>query len=200
MIRIVMAEDQTLVRQALVRLLNYEEDFDVIAEAGDGTAAIKAIETFIPDIALLDVEMPSLSGLDVAAWVSEHVPTCQCIVVTTFARPGYIQRALQGGARGYLLKDANVRDLAEAIRTVAKGGKVVSPELMFHAWEFKNPLSSREQEILRVAATGCNTRAIAQQLCLSEGTVRNYLSDILGKLNASSRHEATLVAKEQGWL
>jgi len=200
MIRIVMAEDQTLVRQALVRLLNYEEDFDVIAEAGDGTAAVKAIETFIPDIALLDVEMPSLSGLDVAAWVSQHVPTCKCIVVTTFARPGYIQRALQGGARGYLLKDANVRDLAEAIRTVANGGRVISPELMFHAWEFQNPLSAREQEILRIAATGCSTRVMARQLCLSEGTVRNYLSDILGKLHANSRHEATLVAKEQGWL
>ncbi len=200
MIRILIAEDQALVRSALATLLGYEDDFEVIAEAADGIEAVELAERLLPDIALVDIEMPKQSGLDVVKILQTQVPTCKSIIVTTFARPGYLHRAVQAGAFGYLLKDTHVDELSQSIRRIYDGGKIISAELMFSAWTFQNPLTDREIEILQNAASGCTTREIARNLCLSEGTVRNYLSEAISKLEVTSRHEAIKVAEAQGWL
>ncbi len=200
MIRILIAEDQALVRSALATLLGYEDDFEVIAQAADGEEAVELGLKTCPDIALLDIEMPKQSGLEVIKILRSEVPTCKSIIVTTFARPGYLQRAIQEGAFGYLLKDTHVDELALAIRKIHSGGKVISTELMLSAWTFQNPLTDRETEILRNAASGFTTKEIARKLYLSEGTVRNYLSEAISKLEVNSRHEAIKVAEAQGWL
>ncbi len=200
MIRILIAEDQALVRSALATLLGYEDDFEVVAEAADGIEAVELAERLTPDIALLDIEMPKQSGLDVVKILQSYVPSCKSIIVTTFARPGYLQRAVQAGAYGYLLKDTHVDELSQSIRKIYGGGKVISSELMLSAWTFQNPLTERETEILRNAASGYTTREIARNLCLTEGTVRNYLSEVISKLEVTSRHEAVKVAEAQGWL
>ncbi|MFB5191658.1 response regulator transcription factor [Alicyclobacillus fastidiosus] len=199
-IRILIAEDQTLVRGALATLLNFEDDFEVVATAGDGIEALALAKVHRPHVVLVDVEMPHMSGLEVVEQLHQALPDCKAIVVTTFARPGYMQRAVKAGARGYLLKDAHVEELAGAIRRIVQGGRVMSPELMMAAMEHANPLSDREAQVLRLAANGMSTRQIAMDIALTEGTVRNYLSEAISKLNASSRQEAIKLAESQGWI
>lgn len=200
MIRIIIAEDQALVRGALATLLNFEDDFEVVASVGDGVDAVRTAAELRPDVALLDIEMPRMSGLEVVEQLAGVLPSCRAILVTTFARPGYMQRAVRAGAWGYLLKDAQVDDLASAIRRIVSGERVLSPELMVAAIEQTNPLTAREIEVLRCAATGATTRGIARALSLSEGTVRNYLSEAISKLDAATRQEAIKQAEEKGWM
>jgi two-component system response regulator DesR len=199
-IRILIAEDQLLVCEALASLLNMEPDFEVVATAGDGEEAVRLALVHAPDVALVDIEMPKKSGLDVVQELKAKVPGCKTIVVTTFARPGYLQRAVKSGASGYLLKDAQVEEVAAAIRRVHRGEKVMNPSLLMEAWNLENPLSERELEVLRLAAAGLSTREIASACYLSEGTVRNYLSEIMSKLEVETRQEAVRRATERGWL
>ncbi len=200
MIRILIAEDQLLVCEALASLLNMEQDFEVVATAGDGEEAIRLALLHAPDVALVDIEMPKKSGLEVVQELKAKLPACKTIVVTTFARPGYLQRAVKSGASGYLLKDAQVEEVAAAIRRVHRGEKVMNPTLLMEAWTLENPLSERELEILRLAAAGLSTKEIAAACFLSEGTVRNYLSEIMSKLDVETRQEAVRRATERGWL
>ena len=201
MIRIVLAEDQALLRGALAGLLALETDLDVVAEAGDGDSAWKAIEQHQPDLLLTDIEMPGLSGLDLAAKVQEAKFATRVVIVTTFARGGYLRRALDAGVRGYLLKDAPVEKLAQALRDVHRGGRAIAPELAVDAWrEEADPLTERERAVLRLAGEGLSSQDIAGRLHLSNGTVRNYLSEAIGKLGASNRVEAHRLARQKGWL
>lgn len=200
MIRVLIAEDQTLVRGALARLLDLEDDIEVVAQAQDGRQAIELALVTQPQVALVDIEMPHLSGLEVISVLAKTVPQCRALIVTTFARPGYLKRAMQFGAAGYMLKDAEITELAAAIRTVANGGKVIDPNLMMAALDNDNPLSEREVALLHRAAEGLSTRALARELFLTEGTVRNYLSEIFSKLAVDNRQEAIRVASEKGWL
>jgi two-component system response regulator DesR len=200
MIRVVLAEDQSMVRGALAALLNLEDDIEVIGEAANGKAAWDMVQRLAPDICILDIEMPEMSGLEVAEKIKEHAFPCHVIILTTFARPGYLQRAIKSGAKGYLLKDSPVEELAKAIRQVNQGGRVVSPELILSAFDDANPLTEREQEVLRHAAEGMPTADIARRMFLSEGTVRNYMSDILQKIGAKNRMEAVRIASEKGWI
>jgi two-component system, NarL family, response regulator DesR len=200
MIRVLIVEDQGLVRGALASLLSLEEDIEVIGEAGDGEEGIRLALQDEPDIALVDIEIPKVSGLDVVETLHRQAPNCRCIIVTTFARPGYLQRAMKAGAMGYMLKDAKVEDLARSIREVYRGGKIINHELMLEAWSQDNPLGDREIVILQLAAQGMATKEIAQSIFLSEGTVRNYLSEIMSKLDVSTRQEAIRMATSKGWL
>lgn len=200
MIRILVAEDQKLVRRALVALLAMEEGIEVVAEAEDGQVAVEQALHKRPDVALLDIEMPRLSGLEAVRLLHEQLPSCRTLVVTTFARPGYLQRALKSGAAGYMSKDADVTDVCRAIRAVHAGERVFDPQLMAEALVMENPLSLRELEVLRHAARGLSTRELAVALSLGEGTVRNYLSEIMSKLFAQTRQEAVHIAREHGWL
>ncbi|PWI58567.1 response regulator transcription factor [Sulfoacidibacillus thermotolerans] len=200
MIKIMLAEDQTLVRGALSALLQLEEDMNVVAEAGDGQNAIALALKTQPDIALIDLELPLLSGLEVVKQLAIQLPTCKTLVVTTFARPGYFKRALEAGASGYLLKDAHIEELTTAIRTVYQGGKILTKELLLQAMREENPLTQRELEILLAARRGLTTKEIAQTLFLSSGTVRNYLSEIMSKLQVQTRQDAIRHAEEKGWL
>lgn len=200
MIRIVLGEDQRMLRGALAALLNMEEDLEVAAEGEDGRKTLELVRVHRPDVCVLDVEMPAMSGLDVAEAIRrENLPT-RVLMLTTFARPGYLQRALAAGVAGYLLKDGSSEELAAAIRKVSAGGKVLSAELSFAAWDEPNPLTPREREVLRLAAEGLPASDIAKRLFLSHGTVRNYLSELTAKLGASNRLEAISVAREKGWL
>lgn len=201
MIRVVIAEDQALVLGALAALLALEGDIDVVARAGDGVAALEAVRRHRPDVLLSDIEMPGLSGLDLAeAIVREQLATRVCIV-TTFGRTGYLRRAMDAGVRGYLLKDAPADLLAAAIRKVAAGGRAIAPELAEAAWDAPaNPLSERERDVLRLADEGKSNKDIARILDLSPGTVRNYLSEASAKLGVASRIEASRVARDRGWL
>ncbi|GAS85409.1 DNA-binding response regulator [Paenibacillus amylolyticus] len=200
MIRILIAEDQRMLRGALASLLDLEDDFEVIGEAGNGEEALKQIATLQPDLCLMDIEMPVMSGLDVAERIQQLGLSCRIIILTTFARPGFLERAIQAGVQGYLLKDEPSDRLAEAIRRVMNGGREVSPELVFGAAKAVNPLTEREKEVLKLAATGMNANHIATSLHLSYGTVRNYLSEAFAKLDAKNRMEAVSIAEEKGWL
>lgn len=201
MIRIVLAEDQALLRGALAGLLALESDIDVVAEAGDGDSAWKAVQQHQPDLLLTDIEMPGLTGLDLAAKVQEAKLATRVVIVTTFARGGYLRRALDAGVRGYLLKDAPVEKLAQALRDVHRGGRAIAPELAVDAWrEEAGPLTDRERAVLRLAGEGLSSQDIAEQLHLSNGTVRNYLSEAIGKLGAANRVEAHRLARQKGWL
>ncbi|MFN9966165.1 MAG: response regulator transcription factor [Lysobacteraceae bacterium] len=201
MIRIVLAEDQALLRGALKGLLSLETDLDVVAEAGDGDGAWKAVQQHVPDLLLTDLEMPGLAGLDLAAKVQEAKLPTRVVIVTTFARGGYLRRALDAGVRGYLLKDAPVEKLAQALRDVHRGGRAIAPELAVDAWrEEADPLTDRERAVLRLAGEGLSSQDIAEQLHLSNGTVRNYLSEAIGKLGAANRVEAHRFARQKGWL
>jgi two-component system response regulator DesR len=197
----VISEDQGLLRSALVSLLSLEEDLDVVGQAGDGREALALIERLRPDVALLDIEMPLMSGLDVAdALAGREEIGCRLIILTTFARPGYFQRAMKAGVFGYLLKDSPAEELAEAIRSVRNGRRVIHPELAFAMWEEPCPLTAREREVLSLAALGHSLQEIGAKLFLSHGTVRNYISEAMGKLGASSRIEAIRKARDKGWL
>lgn len=199
-IRVVVAEDQAMVLGALAALLELEPDIEVVAQAHDGEEARAALAAHAPDVLVTDIEMPGASGLDLAAAVRRDHPQVRVIIVTTFARSGYLRRALEAGVQGYLLKDAPARQLAAAIRRVYGGGRAVDPELAAEAWGEADPLSGREREVLRLAGEGRSSAEIAGALHLSEGTVRNYLSEAIGKLGAANRTEAARIAHRKGWL
>lgn len=202
MIRIVIAEDQRLLRGALAALLDLEPDLQVIGQAADGEEALGMILRLEPDVCLMDIEMPARSGLEVAERLQAAGSGCKVIILTTFARPGYFERAAQAGVRGYLLKDEPSERMAESIRSVARGRREVSPELILSsaAGAGVNPLTERERSILKLAAEGLTAGEIASQLYLSAGTVRNCISVVLGKLEAKNRIEAIVTAERKGWL
>ncbi|MDQ3486963.1 MAG: response regulator transcription factor [Acidobacteriota bacterium] len=200
MIRVVIAEDQSMILGALAALLDIEHDLDVIGQAATGPEAVALVTRLRPDILLTDIEMPGLTGLDVAAELRAQGSTARVIILTTFARSGYLRRALDVGASGYLLKDAPSSQLAEAIRRVAAGGRAIDPTLAAEAWTEPDPLTDRERQVLRLADEGLSGELIARQLKLSEGTVRNYLSEAIGKLGAANRVEAARIARQRGWL
>jgi len=201
MIRIVIAEDQALVLGALAALLGLEDDLQVVGSAGNGRDALALCRTLRPDIVLTDVEMPHMTGLELAAQLRDGGLPCKVVIVTTFARSGYLRRALEAGVRGYLLKDAPADTLAAAIRQVHAGGKAIAPELALESWNAgADPLSDRERQVLRLAGEGKTGAEIAKLVHLSEGTVRNYLSEAISKLGAGNRIEAYRMARNAGWL
>ncbi|MBU2658649.1 two-component system response regulator YvfU [Bacillus cabrialesii] len=200
MIRLLIAEDQRMLLGALGSLLDLEEDMTVIGQALNGEEALKSILKLEPDVCIMDIEMPVRSGLDVAEELMQKGCGSKVIILTTFARPGYFERAVKAGVHGYLLKDGEIDDLAAAIRKCVKGKRVFSPELTFNMMRDENPLTVREQEILRLAALGKTTKDITLELYLSQGTVRNYISEIIQKLNAKNRTEAASIAEEKGWI
>jgi two-component system response regulator DesR len=200
-IRVLIAEDQTMVRGALRALLDLEDDLQVVAEVGRGDAVVDAAREHRPDVALLDIEMPGLDGIEAARALSAAVPEVRAVVLTTFGRPGFLRRAMEVGASGFLVKDAPVAELARAIRAVVAGERVIDRELAAAALAIgATPLSAREADVLREAADGATVAEIARRLFLSEGTVRNYLSSAIGKTGARTRVEAARVAEEKGWL
>ncbi|WP_290887930.1 response regulator transcription factor [Arenimonas sp.] len=200
MIRLVLAEDQAMVRGAIAALLGLESDLEVVAEAGDGEAAWVAVAKQAPDLLVTDIEMPGLTGLDLALRVRDAGLATRVVIITTFARAGYLRRALDAGVRGYLLKDAPSGQLAAALRQVHAGGRVIDPQLAVAAWGEEDPLTERERQVLRLAGEGARSADIAEKLHLSHGTVRNYLSEAIGKLGAANRIEAYRVARAKGWL
>jgi two-component system, NarL family, response regulator DesR len=200
-IRVLIAEDQRLVRGAMAALLRLEDDIDVVAEIGRGDEVVPhALET-APDVALLDIEMPGLDGLAAAAQLRRAVPTCRVLILTTSGRPGYLRRAMDAGASGFLLKDTPATELASAIRRAAAGGRVVDPTLAVEALsEGSNPLSEREREVLAATLETATIAEIAVRVSLSEGTVRNHLSAAIQKVGARNRAEAARIALEKGWI
>ncbi|MFZ6743187.1 response regulator transcription factor [Undibacterium sp. JH2W] len=201
MIRIIIAEDQALVSGALAALLGLEGDLQVIGLAKNGQEALTLCEKELPDIVITDIEMPIMTGLELAAAIAEKKLPSKVVVLTTFARSGYLRRAMASGVRGYMLKDAPADTLAAAIRTVHAGGRAIAPELAMESWGGEqDPLSERERQVLRLAGTGSTSTEIAKLMHLSEGTVRNYLSEAISKLHAKNRVEAYRMARDQGWL
>lgn len=198
MIRIVIAEDQQLLLGALGALLDLEEDMVVVGKAGNGEELLALVKQERPDICLMDIEMPVMTGLDAAEYLRHD--SCKMIILTTFARPGYFERARKAEVDGYLLKDSPGEDLIESIRQIMKGKRMYSPELVDLAFAEENPLTNREIEILQLITVGKTTKAIAKELFLSNGTVRNYISIILDKLAVDNRIEAVAKVKEKGWL
>ena len=200
MIRVVIAEDQAMVLGALAALLEIEGDLEVVGRAQDGEEALAICREKRPDVLLTDIEMPRRTGLELAtALKQEKLPT-RVIILTTFARGGYLRRALEAGASGYLLKDSPAEHLANAVRRVKAGGRVIDPELAAEAWSEPDPLTDRERQVLRMAGDGESSADIASTLHLSEGTVRNYLSEAISKLGAGNRIEAARIARDKGWL
>jgi len=200
-VRVLLAEDQATVRGALSALLDLEEDIEIVAEASRGDEVVPAALTTSPDVALLDIEMPGGDGLTAAAALKEHLPSCRVIILTTFGRAGYLRRAMESGALGFLLKDAPASELAGAIRRVMAGERIVDPGLAAAALsEGENPLTEREREVLSASANGATIADVAAGLYLSEGTVRNYLSTAIKKLGARNRTEAARSAEVRGWL
>jgi two-component system response regulator DesR len=199
-IRLVLAEDQGMVLGAFARLLSFEPDLEVVATAIDGTEALAAVEEHDPDVLVTDVEMPGLSGLDVAAELHRRRARTRLVIVTTFARSGYLRRALESGVSGYVLKDAPVDQLVDTVRRVHAGQRVVDPALAVAAWDGADPMTDRERDVLRLAAEGLPNTDIAAHLHLAEGTVRNYLSTVIAKLGVRNRVEAARMAGERGWL
>jgi len=200
MIRVLLAEDQAMVRGALTALLKLEPDIDVVGSAADGEEAWRALQQHKPDLLVTDIEMPGLTGLELAQRVQRHELACKVVIVTTFARAGFLRRALDAGVSGYLLKDAPADQLAEALRKVHRGGRAIDPQLAVEAWSEADPLNDRERQVLRLAGEGMSAGDIAAQLNLSQGTVRNYLSEAIGKLGVGNRIEAYRLARQKGWL
>jgi two-component system, NarL family, response regulator DesR len=201
LIRVLLAEDQDMVRGALAALLSLETDIEVVAEVGRGDEVVARALESQPHVALLDIEMPGEDGISVAGSLRQQLPGCRVLMLTTFGRPGYLRRAMAGGASGFLLKDAPAADLAVAIRRTMAGERVLDPELAAQALsDGESPLSPREAEVLRSAAGGASVAQIARRVFLSEGTVRNHLSAAIQKLHAHNRMEAARIAKEKGWL
>ncbi len=199
--RVVVAEDQAMVRGALAALLEMEEDIAVVGQAQDGRAALDMVLASPPDVLLTDIEMPELSGLELAAEIKRLRLPVKVVILTTFARAGYLRRALDAGVSGYLLKDAPSSTLAAAIRRIRGGARVIDPELAQEAWTGEaDPLTDRERQVLRYAGEGAASAEIAERLSLSEGTVRNYLSEAISKLGAANRTEAARIARQKGWL
>ncbi len=201
MIRVVIVEDQAMVLGALAALLAIERDVEVVGQAASAEQALALLERDAPDVVLTDIEMAGQSGLELADRVRQMGLKTRVIILTTFARPGYLRRALDAGARGYLLKDAPSAQLADAIRRVHSGGRVIDPELAAEAWTAEvDPLTERERQVLRLAGDGRTSGEVAEALSLSEGTVRNYLSEAITKLGARNRVEAARIARVKGWL
>lgn len=200
-IRVLIAEDQALVLGALSALLKLEADLEIVGLAGNGQQALELCLALQPDIVLTDIEMPLMTGLELATQLAELGLASKVLIVTTFARSGFLRRALAAGVRGYLLKDAPAETLAQAIRTVHGGGRVIAPELALESWSgAQDPLNERERQVLRLAGEGKTSQEIARQIHLSEGTVRNYLSEAISKLHAGNRVEAFRLARDAGWL
>jgi two-component system response regulator DesR len=199
-IRVLIAEDQAMVLGALSALIGIESDLEVVASARDGREALELAIAHAPDVVVTDIEMPGLTGLELAAELKRRGSPARVVILTTFARPGYLRRALEAGAAGYLLKDAPSSQLADAIRRVRAGARAVDPELASEAWSEDDPLTDRERQVLRLAADGKSGAEIAGVLHLSEGTVRNYLSDAVGKLGGRNKVDAARIARQKGWL
>ncbi|MEE4543413.1 response regulator transcription factor [Streptomyces sp. V4-01] len=200
-IRILLADDQSMVREALATLLGLEEDMEVVAQVARGDQVLDAARAHRPDVALLDIEMPGMTGIEAAAELRRHLPGVKVVIVTTFGRPGYLRRAMESGAEAFLVKDAPAAQLADAVRQVLQGKRVIDPTLAAAALaEGPDPLTARERDVLRAAADGAVNAEIARGLLLSEGTVRNYLSTAIQKTGARNRAEAVRMAREKGWL
>ena len=200
-IRVMIAEDQAMVRGALAALLTLESDLDVVAEIGRGDTVVETALAALPDVALLDIDMPGLDGLAATAALLERMPACRVLILTAFSRPGYLRLAMERGAAGFLLKDAPAGELADAIRRAMKGLRTVDPDLAVAALsEGANPLTEREREVLSISAEEATVAHIARRLFLSEGTIRNHLSAAIQKLEAHNRAEAVRIAQEKGWL
>lgn len=200
-IRLLLADDQALVRGALAALLDLEADLEVVCEVGRGDEVVAAAREYAPDVALLDVEMPGMDGISATRALRTALPRTRVLIVTTFGRPGFLRRALQAGADGFVVKDTPARQLADAVRRVHAGLRVVDPALAADSLVTgDSPLTARETEILRAARTGSTVAAMAGVLFLSEGTVRNHLSAAMGKVGASTRAEAVQIADGHGWL
>jgi two-component system, NarL family, response regulator DesR len=200
-IRVLIAEDQAMVLGALAALLELEADISVVGRAANGRDALDAVSRLSPNVLVTDIEMPLMTGLELAAALRTNQPSVRTIILTTFARPGYLRRALDAGARGYLLKDRPAAELADAVRRVHGGLRVVDPALATEAWSAElDPLTDRERQILQRAGDGRSSSEIAAELHLSEGTVRNYLSEAIAKLGASNRVDAARIARVKGWL
>ena len=201
MIRIVLADDETLIRDAVAQLLDLEDDLDVVAVAGSGTEAIAVVRHLRPDVAVLDLQMPGADGIEVAEAVRAEVPDCGIVIVTGHGRPGHLKKALGAGVRGFLPKTVSATVLAAAIRQVASGGRYVDPELAADAIAAgDSPLTAREADVLELAADGAPVEEIADRAALAPGTVRNYLSSAVAKLGATNRHEAVRLARAKGWV
>ncbi len=200
MIRILLAEDQKLLLGAIGQLLALEDDLEVIGRATDGDKAQALIEQHRPDLVVSDIEMPGLTGLELAEWLAREYAQIRVVILTTFARPGYLRRALEAGVSGYLLKDTPAEKLADAMRRAHRGERVIAPELALTAFDTRDPLTERERQVLRLAGQGTSNAEIGRRLHLAEGTVRNYLSEAIGKLNADNRIEAFRIARDNGWL
>jgi two-component system response regulator DesR len=200
-IRVLLAEDQHVVRGALVALLNLEDDLEVVAEASTGDQVVPAALVYLPDVAVLDIDMPVLDGLSAAAELKQKLPSCRTLLLTGNGKPGHLRRALQAQVGGFLLKTAPPDDLIAAIRTVAAGQRVLDPSLAVTAWDLADdPLTPREKDVLRLTASGAEPTEIAAALHLSAGTVRNNLTAVVAKLNARSRTDAVRIAGEAGWI
>jgi two-component system response regulator DesR len=201
MIRLLLADDQALVRGALSALLNLEVDLEVVVEVGSGDAVLPAVLEHHPDVALIDVEMPGLDGISATAEVRRASPDTKVLIVTTFGRPGYLRRAMESGAAGFLVKDGPVEGLAGSIRLVHEGRTVIDPELAAAALsDGRSPLTDRERDVLTAASDGATSKDVAGRLHLSEHTVRNYLSSAIGKTGTRTRAEAYALAQRNGWL
>ena len=201
MIKLLLAEDQGMMRGALALLLGLEEDFEIVAQVGDGDEIVPRALEAEPDVALLDIELPGRSGLDAAAALRQALPDCQVLILTTFGRPGYLRRAMEAGAAGFLVKDGPVEDLAVAIRRVLAGERVIDPGLAAAALSAgPNPLTQRERDVLAAAVDGATVADIATKVHLSPATVRNYLSSAIGKTQTRNRMEAVRAARQNGWL
>jgi two-component system response regulator DesR len=200
-IRVLIAEDQAMIREALAALLSFEDDLIVVAQVGRGDEVVKAAQDSSPDVALLDIEMPGLDGLAAAAELSRQRPQTKIVILTTFGRPGYLRRAMEGGVSGFIVKDSPADKLASTIRKVLQGHKVIDPDLAAAALaEGTSPLTPREKDVLAASNDGTAIAGIAAALVLSEGTVRNYLSACIQKTGARNRTEARRIAEERGWL
>ena len=200
-IRVLVADDQALVRGAVAALLSLEPDLAVVAEVERGDQVVVAARANAPDVAVLDIEMPGIDGIAAAEVLRREVPTCRVLIVTTFGRPGYLRRAMESGASGFIVKDAPAKRLADAIRRVHAGLRVVDPELAAESLAVgENPLTPREADVLREARDGSSVAEIAARLFLGDGTVRNYLSSAIGKTGSRNRVEAVLIAEQKGWL
>jgi two-component system response regulator DesR len=200
MIKVIIVEDQALVRGAISALLDFEENINVVAQAENGALAIPLIEQFTPDIILTDIEMPEMSGIELVEKVAVEHPKIKTMIMTTFSRCGYIKRSISAGVSAFILKEAPTEYLVNAINKVMLGKKVIDPELAMSALDDGDPLTEKERKALRLASEGLKTVEIAAKLFLSEGTVRNYLSEAIAKLNAANRIDAARIAQQKGWL
>ena len=200
-IRVLLAEDQAMIREALAALLSFEDDIEVVAQVGRGDEVLAAAKRARPDVALLDIEMPGMDGLTAAAELRRACPQTKIVILTTFGRPGYLRRAMESGASGFVVKDAPPEQLAAAIRRVAAGQRVVDPALAAESLATgASPLTARERDVLVAAKSGASVSDIARKLFLSDGTVRNYLSNAIAKTGTRNRSEAVRLAEERGWL